>query len=67
MRGKGKTPPEMSEIVMIDRVGGLANYRLLLDDARLYDLFVAAIMGEAEAAKLMRVQAESQAKARTSR
>lgn len=53
----------MGEIVMIDRVGGLANYLLLVEDARLYDLFVIAMRGEADA---QRIQAlERSAKTRT--
>lgn len=49
-------PPEMAEIAIIDRVGGLANYRLLCEDARLFDLFVIAMRGEAEAHRIREMQ-----------
>ena len=49
-------PPEMAEIAIIDRVGGLANYRLLCEDARLYDLFIVAMRGEAEAHRIREMQ-----------
>lgn len=49
-------PPEMAEIAIIDRVGGLANYRLLCEDARLFDLFVIAMRGEAEAHRIRAMQ-----------
>lgn len=57
----------MTEIVIIDRVGGLQNYLLLKEDARLFDLFVLALWGEADAAKTARIEAEAKANAAKSR
>lgn len=53
----------MAEIVLIDRVGGLQNFRLLCEDARLYDLYVVALQGEARAATDARLEAEAKARA----
>lgn len=57
----------MNEVAIIDRVGGLLNYRELCEDARLYDLFVVAMQGEAQAAKEARLEAEAKARAAKSR
>lgn len=50
---------------MIDRVGGLLNYRLLEQDRDLYDLFVAAMLGEADARRVAKTEADVKAKSRT--
>lgn len=57
----------MEEIVIIDRVGGLANYRLLREDARLFDLFMIALQGEADAQRIARLESEAKNRAAKSR
>lgn len=67
MRGKARIPPEMVEVAIIDRVGGLQNYRLLCEDARLYELFIVAMQGEAQAARERELEAEAARRAAKSR
>lgn len=47
----------MAAIPFIIWLGGMSNYLQLREDARLFDLFVIAYEGEAEAMKIRRMQA----------
>lgn len=43
----------------MDRVGGYLAYRALCDDARAFDDVVAAMAGEADAARLVKLEQEA--------
>jgi len=43
----------------MDRVGGYLAYRALLDDARAFDDVLAAMAGEADAARILKLEQEA--------
>lgn len=57
----------MLHLAVIDRVGGLANYLLLQEDARLFDLVMVAMQGEGIASKEAQVEAAAKARAAAAR
>lgn len=46
----------MTDVAFIQWCGGMVNFLLLREDARLFDLFVIAWQGEAEANRIRQMQ-----------
>lgn len=57
----------MLHLAVIDRVGGLANYLLLQEDARLFDLVLIAMQGEGLAASEAKVERQAKERAAAAR